>query len=78
MKLSTGHLRGELERLEVYAPRDEALLLPGFVKDLINAKAIPLGKNLSMSTDAKLNVKTSISGGEFPYTVSIAPTLTFR
>src|ERR1700693_2800309 len=59
MEFATNSMRVDLGLLTVNPPnKDEALPLPGFVKELIKAKGIPLGKNVSVLPNATLNTKT--------------------
>jgi hypothetical protein len=55
MDFATNSMRLDVGLLTVTpANKDEGLPLPGFVKELIKAKGIPLGKNLSVLPDATL------------------------
>ena len=71
MDFATNMMRVDLGLLTVDTPKKEdALPLPGFVKDLIKAKGIPLAKNVSVLPDATLK-------GSSLSSVTLKVTLTF-
>ena len=71
MDLATNMMRVDIGLLTVDTPKKEEVLpLPGFVKDLIKAKGIPLSKNVSVLPNATLK------GGSIS-SVSLVVTLTF-
>jgi hypothetical protein len=71
MDLATNMMRVDIGLLTVDTPKkEEALPLPGFVKDLIKAKGIPLAKNVSVLPNATLK------GGSIS-SVSLVVTVTF-
>lgn len=74
MDLATNLMRADLGLLELETKdKNDAIPLPGFVRDIIKAKGIPVAKNVSVMPNATWNWKKNTLGS-----ASITVTLTFK